>query len=576
MKFKFFAFILFTFSLLFFSCQKAKNNTLVVHILGEPDDLHPVNGASATRAEINLYTHLSLLRLNYKTGELLPCLAKNLPQISENGLNYTYELNDNMFWDDKTPITAKDVLFTVKASKCLFTNNTALKPYWENIAEIKLDSINNLRFTVIMKRPYILNTWFWTDFPIIQETFYDKVNVLSKYTELQLTDSSFLSTHNDIKNWSDEFNSSKYYTNPNDITGAGPYKISKWEKGISIILEKKKNHWTENFNEEWYCKAYPDKIIYKINQNNTSAILELKSGLIDISGMIDYLSFSELEKDKKFSQKFNLVLAETYNYTYVAMNMMPDGIQHKKLFNDVNVRKAMAMLTPYEQINKTIYGNKNTRVAGPITPNKKDINELLIPIKYDVKEAEKILQDNGWKDTDSDGILDKIIEGKKTKFEFSINYMSGSKAWEDIAKQIAESMSKVGIFVMLNPLDYNSFFTAATTHDFDMVLSAWQSSAAPDDFSQIWHSNSWKNNGLNFTGYGTKESDALIDSINTCVNETKRIALSKRFQKNVYDNAPYIFLFAQKRRIISNKKWENLAVYNEYPGVLLNTLKLKE
>jgi hypothetical protein len=28
-----------------------------------------------------------------------------------------------------------------------------------------------------MKRPYILNTWFWTDFPIIQAAFYDKQNV---------------------------------------------------------------------------------------------------------------------------------------------------------------------------------------------------------------------------------------------------------------------------------------------------------------------------------------------------------------------------------------------------------------
>jgi hypothetical protein len=34
-----------------------------------------------------------------------------------------------------------------------------------------------------MKRPYILNTWFWTDFPIIQEGFYDKQKTLAKYTD---------------------------------------------------------------------------------------------------------------------------------------------------------------------------------------------------------------------------------------------------------------------------------------------------------------------------------------------------------------------------------------------------------
>ena len=60
------------------------------------------------------------------------------------------------------------------------------------------------------------------------------------------------------------------------------------------------------------------------------------------------------------------------------------------------------------------------------------------------------------------------------------------------------------------------------------------------------------------------------------MDEQKRIALSKRFQKLVYDEQPYIFLFTQTRRIIANKRWDNLEIYTEYPGVLLNTLKLKD
>jgi ABC-type transport system substrate-binding protein len=58
--------------------------------------------------------------------------------------------------------------------------------------------------------------------------------------------------------------------------------------------------------------------------------------------------------------------------------------------------------------------------------------------------------------------------------------------------------------------------------------------------------------------------------------KTKRIELSKRFQKLVYDEQPYIFMFTQTRRVIVSKKWDNLEIYTEYPGVLLNTLKLKD
>ncbi len=558
------------------SCKKTQNNTLVVHLLNEPEDMHPTNGASAVRAEINLYTNLSLLRVNYKTGELLPCLAKSLPVVSSDGLNYNYELKSDMTWDDKSPITAHDIAFTTKASKCLYTNNIGLKPYWENIDDIIVDSNNDKKFTIKMKRPYILNTWFWTDFPIIQAAFYDKQNVLAKYSNAQLTDSTFLKSKPDIKQWADEFNSPKYSTDPQFMSGAGPYKITKWDKGVSITLEKKKDHWSENCQENWYCQANADKIILKLNSNNASALLELKNGLIDVSTMIDYASFTELSKDDKFTQNYTLKLADTYNYTYVAMNMKPDGKTHKKLFTDVAVRKAMALLTPYDQINKTLYENNNKRVVGPISPNKIDFNTDLKPLQYNVNQAKELLTQAGWADTDNDQVLDKIIDGEKVKFEFTINFMSGSKVWEDLAKQLAESFGKANIYVMLNPLDYNGFFNAVTGHQFDMSISAWQSSATPEDFSQLWSSASWTNNGLNFTGFGSPQSDALIDSINISVNETKRIELSKRFQKLVYDEQPYIFMFTQTRRVIVSKKWDNLEIYTEYPGVLLNTLKLKD
>ena len=191
-------------------------------------------------------------------------------------------------------------------------------------------------------------------------------------------------------------------------------------------------------------------------------------------------------------------------------------------------------------------------------------------------QAKAILKEAGWIDSDHDQLLDKVINGKKINLEFNINYLSGYKIGEEISKQISESMRQANIFVMLNPLDYFHFTNATSQHDFDMSISVWQGNAQPEDFSQLWHTKSWANNGLNFTGFGTATSDALIDSMNSCFNENKRINLSKRFQKIVYDNQPYIFLFAQTRRIIIKKKWENSEVYKGYPNVLLNTLRPKQ
>lgn len=544
--------------------------------MAEPDDMHPTNGTSALRAELNLYTQVSLLKVNFKTGELIPCMVKSLPMVSPDGLNYTYEVKDGLSWDDHSAMSAADVAFTAKANKCLLVNNPGLKPYWDNIKEVMIDPANKNKFTVVMKRPYILNTWFWTDFPIMQESYYDKQKVLSKYSNEQLGDSTFLKTKNDIKQWAEEFNGPKFSTDPAFLNGGGPYKITKWDKGSGMTLEKKKDHWTANCSDQWYCQANPDKMIFKVNANSASTKLEFKNRLIDASTMIGFTTFAELAKDESFTKLYETRLADTYNYIYVAMNMKPDGQKHKKLFDDVLVRRAMAMLTPYEQINKTLYENNNKRMIGPISPLKSDFNTGLKAVEYDIEKAKALLSQAGWKDTDNDQILDKLIDGQKVSFEFDINFIAGQKQWEDMAKQLAESMQKANIFARLNPVDYNGFIGDAMGHDFDMSIGAWQSSAQPEDFSQLWHSSSWKSNGLNFTGFGTAQTDAMIDSINRCLDEPKRIALSKQFQKTVYDEQPYIFLFAQTRRVIVSKKWSNFEVYTEYPGVLLNTLKLND
>jgi peptide/nickel transport system substrate-binding protein len=571
-----YALLIATYVWMFTSCKKPQTKTLVVHILHEPEDLHPTNGTSALRAEINLYTQLSLLKIDYKTSELLPCIAKALPIVSEDGLKYTYEIKDELAWDDKTPITAADVAFTTKANKCLLTNNPALKQNWDNVKDIVVDAKNSKKFTVVMNHPNALNTWFWTDFPIIEESFFDKQKALSACTTAQLIDSIFLKTNLSVKAWADEFNSPKYYSNPEFMNGGGPYKVTKWDKGVSITLEKKKDHWAKNCEDYWFCQANADKIILKLNTNNASTLLELKNGLMDVSTNVDYASFSELVADKVFTDKYITKLADTYNYTYIAMNMKPDGKTHEPIFTDVLVRRAMAMLVPYNQINKLVYGNHCKRMVSPVSPLKKEFNAELKPIEYNVQQAQALLKQAGWEDTDDDQILDKVIDGKKVKFQFSINFINAQKQWEDIAKQIAESMQKANIFVQLNPLEFNGFVSAAMNHDFDMSMSAWQSSVQPEDFSQLWKTVSWSTNGFNFTGFGNTRSDALIDSINSCVQESKRVELTKQFQQLVYQEQPYIFLLTQARRVVVSKKWTNLEIYTEYPGVLLNTLKLND
>lgn len=551
----------------------SKDNVLIVNEVSEPGDLHPTNSHTGLCSEIFGYTQVYLLGTDFHTLTLRPIAVKSLPAISENGLEYTYELRNDITFDDGKKLSMEDVIFTFKANKCPLTNNPQAKPYLDNLLDIKADEKNPLVFKLIMKEKYIQNMSFLNDYPIIERSLFDKKNILSNYTFSQFSDKKFKTDNKELNDWANEFNSAKYGRDVNYLVGAGPYKIEKWDVGQSITIIRKKNHWSKG-SSNMYESAYPEKIIFKINRDPNSQLLELKSQAIDVSTSLSTAVAMELQADPNFNANYNLRFTDTYNYGYIAINTKPDGIKHKKLFTDKKVRRAMAMLAPLDDVNKIINKGKNKRVVGPVSPLKPEYNTDLKLIPFDMEGAKRLLDEAGWIDTDGDNIRDKMIDGVKTKMEFTINYLNTQVEWKDMTRMISEQMYKAGVKANLNPLDASILMEGARNHDFDMMISGWGGSFAPEDFSQLWHTSSWASGGSNFSGFGNAKSDALIDSIKYTLDDSKRMGMVKRFQEMVYDEQPYIFLFAGLRRSIIHKRFGNQEMYFERPGVWLSNLKL--
>ncbi len=557
-----------------FKADWSKENTLVYHVIGEPDDMHPTNGNSASRSEINLYTQVVLVQSDYYKLGLRPGVAKDMPVISEDGLNYTYELIDGPTWDNGEKLTVQDVIFTLKANKSPQVNNPHAKPYVENIKDIVIDPSNPRMFTIQMKRRYIQNIAFLTDYPIMQRSYWDPNNVLAKYTFAQFDDPTFRADkQEDLRAWASEFNHSKYSRDVNFLVGMGPYKIVRWDSGQAMTLERKKDHWTNGTNNPFFA-SYPERIIFKINKDANSQMLEFKSQALDASTNMSTKTLIDLEADPNFSANYNSRFTDTYNYSYIAMNMKPDGIVHKKLFVDKRVRRAMALLTPVDDVNIIVNKGKNSRMIGPVSPLKEEYNQELTLIPFDLEEAKRLLDEAGWIDTDNDGIRDKVIDGKKVQFEFNLSYMTTTVDWKDMAQMVAETMYKAGVKANLNPLDFGIHYDNARNHKFDMMLASWAGSSIPDDFTQIWHTSSWVSKGSNWPGFGNAESDALVDSIKYTIEESLRYPMVRKLQSIIYEEQPYIFLFSALRRTVVHKRFGNCDMFFERPGLLLGNLRL--
>ncbi|HSH66848.1 MAG TPA: ABC transporter substrate-binding protein [Bacteroidia bacterium] len=550
------------------------DNTLVYHVISQPNELHPTNGISADRYEIHQYTQVYLINIDYRNLTLKPAAVESLPTVSEDGMSYTYKLREDITFDDGSPISLDDVLFTFKANKCPLTNNPGTKPFLDNLLDIQVDKTNPREFTMIMKEKYIHNIDFLEDYPLMQRTFFDKNNVMAHYTFAQFNDKSFKADERkELNDWATEFNSSKYGRDPKFLVGAGPYQVEKWEPGASITLVRKPHHWSEKSSKP-LIHAYPQKIIFKLNKDENSQILEFKSQTLDASTYLTTKTLVELQQDPVFNENYNSCFTNTYNFWFVVMNTRPDGVVNKKLFTDKRVRRAMAMLTPVNQINKIVNNNRNTRMVGPVSPLKPEYNTDLKLIGLDIEGAKKLLDEAGWKDTDGDNIRDKMVDGEKIKMEFNLNYMTSTVDWKNTAQLMAEQMYKAGVKAIPNPVEFSVNYAMARNHNFDMMLAANSGTYTSEDYTQNWHTTSWLSKGSNYSGFGNAASDALIDSIKYTLDDEKRNRMAKRLQAILYDEQPCIFLFSSLRRNVIHKRFGNQEVYFERPGITLSNLKL--
>lgn len=555
----------------------SKKNEVMVHVLSEPDNLHPTNGNSLTRSEMFLYLHGALLKTDLRTGKILPYIAKSLPVLSADQKSLAFELRTDIRWDDGTPVTAEDVVFTIKAAKNPLTNNPSMKPYFDFVEEVIPDPSDKMKFTIRMKSVYIQNLALWADYPIIQEKFYDSTGVLRKisFTELNSPglDMSKLQAGREIQSWAEKFNSAEYGFDPALISGMGPYRVSSWQQGQMVVLSRKARHWTEN-SSEYSEKSYPEKIIFKVNKDPVTLELALKKQEFDVSMAMPIRTLLKLKEDSVFNLNYHGNFVDIYGYTFIGLNMKPEEKSRALCLKEKSVRKALALLTPVDRMIQVVNRGVNKRVTGPVAYMKSSCNTDLKPIPFDIPAANKLLDEAGWNVRDADGVRVKMIDGVKTRIELSLLYMTVIPEWKEMGMMIAEAMAQAGIKITLDGVDPGVWMEKGTSHDFDMMMGTWNNTALPEDYAQLWARESWSNNGLNFTGYGTAATDSLIQQISVTMDDHKRDSLEKKMQADIYDEQAYIFIYGLVRRSAVHRRFEGGELYAERPGILCNLLRV--
>ena len=560
-----------------FACTKRRDlsqNTVIVHILAEPKGIHPTNDHNAYQRMIFQCTQKRLITTNIETNKLMPDLLTALPEMQEDSLSYFCTLRDGIRWDDGSELSFDDILFTFKVITCPLINNPETKSYFNKLENIIPDKNDPKSFLITSTKRYFDNASMLSYAIILQKKHWDPDGIMNKYKISQFQNTAFKAEgYADLKQLCSNINNVDNGRVPLKMVGLGAYQVTDWQTGSSITIERKKNWWADS-SKLAHEQNYPEKIIFTVISDMEPVVLALKKQEIDVATELTTPALQKLIKLGYFNDNYISDYIGSYSYTYFGMNLRPEG-ERPAFFTDKRVRKAFAHLVPVDEIIAVIAKGKARRVASFVQPDQQEFNKNIPLVSFNLQKGRQLLTEAGWVDSDGDNIRDKLINGKRVPFSFSLSYMI-SPVTREITMMIRNELYKAGIDAQPDPMEFSVFYEKAGNHNFDAMLGSWSSSALPDDPRALWHTASWVSKGFNFTGFGTPQTDSLIEVANQELNPVKRSATMGLLQEIVADEQPYVFLFNATRKIAVHRRFENIGLYPERPHLLLGNLKLSE
>lgn len=551
------------------SCQRTGNN-LIIRQQAEPDRLNPLLTSSGYANQINQLIFLTLETLDPENLELAPMLVKKRPQVGTTetgGMSFTFDILDEARWDDGSPVTANDYLFTVKTALHPGLNADRFRPYIGIISDIEIDAENPKHFTVLTRNQDQLGEEFVSNvLMILPEYHYDPEGLLQDIPLEAFFDEEQLKPYTEaLEDFAAQFTDQRFSRESEGVVGNGPYRLESWETGQRVTLVKKDNWWGDELAEDYpSLGAYPNRIDFQLIADGATSVAVVQSEDIDIVPELDVESFLRLQNDSLVQACYSLESFPQLVRSFLSLNTRSPKLADKR------VRRALALSIDVEEVINNLYQGFGDRIFGPVPPSVVFANKRLELLDYNSERAKSLLAEAGWEDTNGNGIVDKTINGTLTEMRLDFEIPAGRESTQQLGLLLKEQMQASGIELEIVPGDWNDIMGRHRSGDFEIVPMG-RTFPSPT----VWNPRqNYHSQGDNRTGFGNAETDALIDRILTTFEEEERYDLYRELQGIIYEEQPEIFLFAPRARIAIHKRFQTPLIPLA-PGFLPNLVQLK-
>jgi len=476
-----------------------QGGTIVAGTIADMDSVNEVLSAG-TRAtdDILFLMYLHLLDEQPDFKDHPPTFAPELAasyEFSDDHLELTFHLRDNVRWSDGVPVTADDVRFTWQAqtNPSVAYGQAYLKA---NIRDVEVIDPHTAVFHYSKVSPYQLNA-------AIEGVILPKHAWETLPFDQWRSNTDFFREH---------------------LVVDGPYTLERWVPQQEVVLQRNSAYFEPG-------KPYLDRIVFRQIPEKANQVSQLLAGGLDFVEQIPVTDVPRVQEAPGTTvQSFWHRL-----YTYVAWNM------DSPLFAEAPVRRALTMAIDRQLIIDTLWGRFARLAVSPIVHDVWAFDDSIEPWPYDPERARQILADAGWKDRDGDGILDR--DGKPFAFDLITN--QGNQARIDSTVMIQEQLRRVGIDARPRVVEFNSMMSTLFDRNFEAGLSAWGMPTSLD-MRYAFHTSEIGDGG-NFSGYSNPEVDRLIERMEDLSDIADAKPILIRLQEILHQDQPLTFLWESQR-----------------------------
>jgi len=434
-------------------------------------------------------------------------------------------LNPKARFHDGSKVTADDVIFSFNS---LVTKGSPLyKIYYSDVEKVEKINDKHIRF-------------------------YFKANSKNKELPLILAQLPVLQA---------SYWSNKDFSTPElkPIPAGGPYKISKFEAGKYIVLERVKDYWAKDLPTRKGFFNF-DEIRYDYYQDTTITLQALFAGNIDLREEYIakiWVTGYDNEQIKSGAIKKDEI---AHNNTAVLQSFVFN--LRNSQFSDRRVRQAIGLAFNFEWANEKLFYNQykrlnsyfsNSGMEAKDIPQGKELKLLqkysaqlspevfseLPPIPYhpnhiatraNLKQAVALLKDAGY--DFNNGKMINISTGKPLEIEVLSNTANGA-AFTRVMLPFIKNLAKIGIKMTFRNVEVNIFKNRLDNFDFDMAIVSYPMSRMPgNELKEMWSSVSADNKGsMNLAGIKNPVVDGLIDNIINAQNKQDYLVAIKAFDR---------------------------------------------